>query len=259
MKKKIVTGLIVFIVAAAAVLLKLFMSGPVPRTERAVEVRVLLRRGEESIEISSASPCDVIDPAEGGTLLQNADISRGINISADDSRIRFGEKGFFPGGIRLSFGSGDDFEINGTAYRGDLIVRAGDRGLDAVNVLKIEDYLKGVVPCEVNSYWPYEVLKAQAIVSRSFALSKTLRRKSRKYDLSADTYSQVYRGREAENWRTSRAVDDTAGLVLGYNGRVVPGYFSSCCGGHTENASVVWGEKSLPPLEGVRCRWCWIS
>jgi stage II sporulation protein D len=86
-----------------------------------------------------------------------------------------------------------------------------------------------------------------------------LRRKSRKYHLSADTYSQVYRGREAENWRTSRAVDDTRGMVLEYNGKVVPGYFSSCCGGHTQDASVVWGEESIPPLEGVRCGWCWMS
>ena len=146
-------------------------------------------------------------------------------------------------------------KVNGKEYRGDINVVETDSGFDVINNIELEDYLKGVVPREMNHLWPTEALKAQAVASRSFAVYEALRRKDKEYDLTADTRSQVYGGKAAEKWRASKAVDATMGKVLEYKGKIFPTYFHSCCGGHTEDASKLWNIK-LAPLKGVRSPWC---
>jgi stage II sporulation protein D len=145
---------------------------------------------------------------------------------------------------------------NGKRYRGSLsIVPLGGGKIAPVNTVDIEDYLKGVLPREVYPLWPFSVLKAQAVASRSFAIHEKFYSHKEYYDLRGDTYSQVYGGVDAENYRTSRAVERTAGLVLSWDQEVLPAFFHSCCGGHTRDASGVWHIDKVP-LKGVRCPWC---
>ncbi|MFQ5952476.1 MAG: SpoIID/LytB domain-containing protein [Candidatus Omnitrophota bacterium] len=145
--------------------------------------------------------------------------------------------------------------VNGREYRGDAEVIKKDSGFDVINRVELEDYLKGVLPREVHYLWPFGVLKAQAIASRSFAVYQALSRKNREYDLTADASSQVYGGKDSERWRTTKAVEATRGRVLEYKGKAFPAYFHSCCGGRTEDASRLWNED-LKPLKGVKCYWC---
>ena len=74
-------------------------------------------------------------------------------------------------------------------------------------------------------------------------------------DVSADVLSQVYGGRSAESWRTSRAVKRTRGKALVYHEQLVPAFFHASCGGHTENALFVWNLDS-EVLRGTACPYC---
>jgi stage II sporulation protein D len=108
---------------------------------------------------------------------------------------------------------------------------------------------------EASHYWPDEVLKAQAIICRTYALYQTQENKSKDYDVTSDIYSQVYGGRTSERYRLNRAVQQTTGLVLTYKGNLFPAFYHACCGGHTEDATVVWN-LDLPPLKGLVCPFC---
>lgn len=146
--------------------------------------------------------------------------------------------------------------INRRRFRGNIgIIREKDLTLLVVNHLDLEDYLYGVLYHEVSHWWPIEVLKAQAIAARTFAIYQIQQNASKDYDLTCDVYSQVYGGATSERFRTTRAVKRTRGKVLTYQGKIFPAYYHATCGGHTEDASVLW-KTDLPPLKGVACDFC---
>jgi stage II sporulation protein D len=79
--------------------------------------------------------------------------------------------------------------------------------------------------------------------------------KQKDFDVTSDIYSQVYGGRGSERYRTNKAVDETEGKVLFYQGKIIPAYFHATCGGHTEDATLLW-DLDLTPLKGVVCPYC---
>ncbi len=147
-------------------------------------------------------------------------------------------------------------DLGGRSYRGRIeIGRYGGKStLTAVNVVPLEEYLYGVVPCEMPASWQMEALKAQAVCARSYALIKAgyhaetdIKRGFRMVDT---VQSQVYGGIFYEHKRSNAAVDATKGETLCYENRTVTGYYFSGSGGHTENVEDVWG-FSMPYLQGV--------
>lgn len=140
-------------------------------------------------------------------------------------------------------------DLGNRSYRGRIeIGRYGKGSVTAVNIIHIESYLYGVVPCEMQASYETEALKAQAVCARSYALTKVGYHAdsniNRAYYLDDTTKSQVYRGYFAENARTTAAVDATAGIVVRKNGVMVPAYFFSTSGGSTEDVGEVWGLAS---------------
>jgi SpoIID/LytB domain protein len=136
-------------------------------------------------------------------------------------------------------------------YRGSLEVRGSSSGLDAINVLDVEDYVRGVVSRESPSSWPIEALKAQAVVARSYVLSSG---GHGTFDVFDDTRSQAYGGVGAETAKTDKAVSDTHLQVVLYKGKVAQTFFFSTSGGHTENnefSSLGFGQPAIPYLRGV--------
>ncbi len=109
-----------------------------------------------------------------------------------------------------------------------------------VNRLPLDEYLYSVVPCEIGPVKPetYEAVKAQAVAARSFTLSRLGRRKGLGYDLY-DSYfrDQEYRGAGAELALATRAVDETRGEVLEYQGEVVEALYHGNCGGVTADGT----------------------
>ncbi len=128
--------------------------------------------------------------------------------------------------------------VSGGSYRGALELRASGSRVLAINVVGLEDYLRGVVPAEVPPSWPAAALQAQAVAARSYALA-TRRRGA--FDHHADTRSQVYRGVNGERPSTDAAVRGTADEVLRSGGRVAQTFFFSTSGGQTESVQNVFG------------------
>jgi stage II sporulation protein D len=139
------------------------------------------------------------------------------------------------------------------AYRGTIVAQPSGGLLYMINVLPIEDYLRGLG--EVPSSWPLEAIKAQIVAARCYAL--THMGSTSLYDVDDTTQFQVYRGIDAESASQNAAVDQTAGQVLVYNGRVIEAFFSASDGGHTANVSDVFGGSlaTYPYLKGVLDPW----
>jgi len=148
------------------------------------------------------------------------------------------------------------FTIGDTPYRGGLLLRLKDgKRILAINVIEIDDYLKGVLPSEIGylKEGQYEAYKAQAIASRSYSLSKLEEKKNEPYDMRATIMDQVYRGIKGENRAASEAIDATRGVIGVWEGEPIRAYYSACCGGYTSDIRVGWPWKApFPYLYGRR-------
>lgn len=125
-------------------------------------------------------------------------------------------------------------------FRGNLELRRDNGSMTVINELPIEEYLYGVLPVEMYPSWPEEALKAQAVAARTYLLSQFGTRSSQGFDVLANQSSQVYKGYNCEQPTTTRAVNDTTGLVMTSNKRPIAAFFHSCSGGYTENSEEVW-------------------
>jgi stage II sporulation protein D len=134
-------------------------------------------------------------------------------------------------------------------YRGALETVVDESGeLNVVNALSVDNYVKGVIPNESPPSWPMAELKAQAVASRSFALTAGVGGEG--FDLYSDTRSQVYKGLESEYTTSDEAEEQTADQVLMYEGNIAETLFSACSGGKTESMENVFG-TAVPYLVGV--------
>lgn len=142
--------------------------------------------------------------------------------------------------------------------RGRLRVRVGvDGSLLVVNELNLESYLRGVVPVEMGpAVFPeLEALKAQAVAARTYAVAHLGDHDDEGYDLCATPACQAYRGAAAEHPLSDRAVRESAGLVATFDGEPIDAMYSSTCGGHTEDAALLFPDRGQPYLVGVPCAW----
>jgi len=137
-------------------------------------------------------------------------------------------------------------------YPGVIEIRIDlDGSLMAINEVLIDQYLKGVVPAEMPASYPLEALKAQAVAARSEVLSKLgAKHLNDPYDLCAKVHCQVYSGLKNCSSKSDRAVVETTGEVLKFNGRICDAVYSAVCGGHTENKEVVWNSPPEAYLIG---------
>lgn len=135
-------------------------------------------------------------------------------------------------------------------YRGIFILTNKNGKLVLINKLNIEDYIQGVVPSEMPSKWAYEAHKAQAIAARSYALANLGKRATWGYDLKDTPEDQAYGGASAETSQTNQAVKETRSIVLVYNLKIIPAYYSASAGGHTVTSGQVW-TKDLPYVRSV--------
>ena len=145
--------------------------------------------------------------------------------------------------------------FNDRPYRGRIEVFTNLRGvLTVVNELGLEDYVRGVVANELSpgGYPAIEALKAQAIAARTYALKNRGQFMSQGFDILPTTRSQVYRGLTSENPLSTRAVDETRGLIATYQGEPINALYTSTCGGRTEDSENIFNE-AIPYLRGREC------
>jgi stage II sporulation protein D len=142
-----------------------------------------------------------------------------------------------------------DVLLNGLKYSGIIEAWKGENSLYIINEIPLEDYIKGVVAAEVGSRWDMEALKAQAVVARTFALYQKLNNGKKPYHLTSSVLHQVYKGGSVHE-NISRAVNETKGEILTFEGKPIIAYYHSTSGGMTEDPSEVFG-KSYPYLMPV--------
>ncbi len=156
----------------------------------------------------------------------------------------------------VSFGSMNEranpVRLNGKAYRGKIEVFVNARGsLTVVNVVPLEEYLLGVVPAELGLP-NLEAQKAQAIAARTYAVANVNTYGTQGFDMVPTVWSQVYKGVSIETKMGTQAVRETAGKIATYNGKPIMAYFTSTCGGRTENSENIF-DHAEPYLRGVEC------
>ncbi len=183
-----------------------------------------------------------------------------VKLSVSRQGFYFGQEEFFVSGIRIETAGERDLRLNQSQFRGAVDIFKDKSGaMFAVNRIGIEDYLYGVLPHEVAFWWPTEALKAQSIAARTYALYQAEVSGNAEFDVKSGTSSQVYGGTAKERFRTNRAVDETRGQVLTYQGKLFPAYFHATCAGMTAAAKELW-KIDLPPLAGgVKCGYCHLS
>lgn len=159
----------------------------------------------------------------------------------------------------LYFSSRESFvEVNGAPYRGSIELKLLDSRIWVMNVLNMDDYVKGVVPCEIGrvSEDLYEVAKAQAVAARTYAYAHLDQHQDLGFDLYSSVQDQVYKGVRCETERTNRAVEATTREILTYQGQPVEAKYHSTCGGQTADFNDAWSGKAPPYLRSVRCPYC---
>jgi stage II sporulation protein D len=207
------------------------------------DVRVLLAAGRNSALVGSTGRFRVTD-AEGRNFMLPASVQRVTRWFSVLGRRHRRRLLRFP----LHFSPGvAPLTLNGAAYRGSLAVVLG---LDVVNVVPLESYLRGVVPAEMPSHWLRQALEVQAVAARSYVLASL--RPDSAFDVYPDERSQVYLGIRTERPSTDAAVAATAGQIVTWHGVVAKTYFSSTSGGRTASNEDAWpGSQPVPYLRSV--------
>jgi len=127
----------------------------------------------------------------------------------------------------------------GNIYAGTFEYKATSDGLTLTNILKLDDYVKSVVPFEIYNDWPREAIKAFSIVSRTYALSSF--HSGADFDMCSETHCQAYLGRGRSTEYSDSCIDETSGMILTYNGEPAKTFYHAISGGSTESAANVWG------------------
>ena len=166
---------------------------------------------------------------------------------------------------RLALYSPAVVRMNGKGYRGAFDISVQQGKVLVVNELPLEDYLVGVITSEISSSWPPEAIKAQAVIARTYALTKKRERSMGPYHLEATVMDQVYNGVDRDDDKARQGVRDTHAQVLLHNGKTIQAFYHANSGGRTESARNVFG-ADIPYLQGVECmyglmspgsRWEW--
>jgi stage II sporulation protein D len=217
------------------------------RLDRDPAVRVLLRANERSIRFTGAARAADRRLKSTSTYSATAYGTSHVVLRSASGR----KLGRYAAPLRVVGPSGAPVVLGGRAYRGALELRPAQfGGLNAVNAVGLEDYVRGVVAHESPSSWPLEALKAQAVAARTYAI--TTSKDGAGWDHYPDTRSQMYGGVAAETTNTDRAVAGTRGEVVTYNGEPVTTYFFSTSGGRTENVEYGFpGGEPKPWLKSV--------
>ena len=234
--------------------------------EAAESIRVLLASEVQRLEVRADQTIWVTDAQDRAHFFRGsiridvrgpAMVINGTRVSGDQLTLRAGDHDlrlWLPRPNGNGHGGSTQLNDDKSALQVSGLIRLVRRGKGVlvVNQVDLEEYVKGVVPAEVNSTWHLEMLKVQAVAARTYALYQHMLSASRDYDVAASIQDQVYRGRQGMDARVIEAVESTRGLVVTHQGAPIYAAFSSTAAGITEDAVIVWS-KDLPYLKGVEC------
>lgn len=246
-----------------------------PTPQMAIEpdfwVRVLLLDDAQQCAVYSSSGFEVVDARSQTRQVRLDPQDWPVKVEVSGGKIIIADRPLHSNRVVIFPDAPYIFGLNGEEYRGklEIITNPDGASFDAVNLVPLEPYLAGVLGAEMPKYWEPEALKAQAIAARTYCLYiKRHFGPRRHWDVAKTQANQVYLGLRAESTQIWDAINGTYGQVLvgkhlaeefsaGSDGTtdIFPTYYSSVCGGHTENSKGVFGD-SFEPLVGVPCPYC---
>lgn len=252
-------------------------------------IRVLLMDGVNELAVAIPGPYQV---RRGDTILAQGPNLHKIRVTlvkGTPPRVMIGQLACpagmveivpsTPGTLRLYFTRPGRQEFS-RRYRGNARITArpissrsgsnpigGAAAIDVVNVVALEDYLPSVLQAELYPNWHLETYRVQAIAARTYALYQMrIANREKSYDVRATEASQVYKGIEGlpGNLHARRAARETRGIVCTWSSprgeKIFPTYYSSACGGMTQDVANCFNDPSIPPLAGlVKCTYCKIG
>ena len=161
----------------------------------------------------------------------------------------------------LPRGSGSHVRFDERRYRGLLKVLPYGRNIRLINIVYMEDYLRGVVPPEIGPRESNEIeaIKAQAVAARTYAVGHLKQYVGEPFDMKSTVADQLYEGMEVENRLVNRAIEETAGHVAMFQDDFINAYYHSTCGGLTDDITQVWDKPAQPYLvpvdDNASCSW----
>ncbi|MDX1919234.1 MAG: SpoIID/LytB domain-containing protein [Candidatus Caenarcaniphilales bacterium] len=211
-------------------------------------VRILKSNGFESAWIQESNLQKKVLGWEGDNLI-------GEKLPEQENS-RKGSFKFHRSKLLVRNPSGLPIKVNGKTYPGSLEIIPDSFGnFSVVNEVRLEDYLRGVVPYEVGADAPQSALETQAILARTYTLANLHRFLPENYQLCATQHCQVYEGLGAINPLIDRAIQNTRGIVLtNQAGQIAQVFYYSTDGGFTANYTDIWpsiNEASVKQLDGV--------
>jgi stage II sporulation protein D len=218
-------------------------------------VRIGLAVGGVSAVISGDAGLSVTDPS--GAHLAAVSAGESWRVAAAGSGLAISGPGGGSSTSEIIDVTGADtgalVRVNGRPYRGVIEIFRDRTGITVVNRLPMEVYLRGVVSTEMGRRAPTELeaLRAQAVVSRTYALRHLRRWDVQGFDLYATVADQVYGGAERETPEGNDAVLATRGRILTYDAQPIDAFFYSTCGGRTADGTEVFRAADRPYLRSV--------
>jgi stage II sporulation protein D len=235
-------------------LLAVLTLGAVSRADAADEIRVGLVEDGRTVEVGGG-PMSISDAAgrlltiDTPTWIRALPEGGGVEIRSHGAPSLRTDRGAV---VRLTPVNGGRLKLNGREYPGAIEVTVGVTGLMAINDVPLEEYLVGVVKAEAGDRMPLEMLKAQAIVARTYAAYQRQINAAKPYHIVASTANQQYAGRVVPESPAWTAVRETQGQVLIWNGYLFPAFYHTDSGGYTEDPRAVFAASNMPALKPVR-------
>ncbi len=218
------------------------------------ELKIGLYTLNSPFNLSTNLDFSIIDSTKNKTL-KNYKKNTELIFSAQNNFVKIDGENFSSNEIELRPQNEKELRnmlinIGGQEYFGGLKLIAVKNNLIVINIVPVEEYLRGVLPKEMSPSWNEEALKAQAVAARTFSLKNRNRHKNEGYDLCASVHCQMYDGADSLDEKTDEAISKTFGEVLFFNGKLIEAPFHRDSGGITENAVDVWG-TDFPYLRAV--------
>ena len=234
--------------------------------ENPPEVRVLLLKNAKKAKIEIKSPYTIRD------LDNNKILAQGTSLPESTVYVNSGRFKIKPvysnsirkipaplievvGKIEITSQNNGFIKLNKSKYKGKLLMipQKAER-FSVIEEINVEDYLPGVVESEMPAKWRDDAILAQVIAARTYAVYQKKINTDAQYHI--DKLDLAYSGSYKSHSKPKELVEKSRGVIMVYDWGIFPGYFHSTCGGHTEDINMVLGLKSIPPLSGVRCRYC---
>ncbi len=158
-------------------------------------------------------------------------------------------------------GGGNRVRLHKDRYRGILRILPRGEVTRIINIVYMEDYLRGVVPPEIGPRTEDEIeaVKAQAVAARTYAMAHLKQYEGEPYDIKSSIMDQLYRGVGVENKLVNEGINQTSGRVIMHHDNLINAYYHSTCGGRTDDVADVWDKKEIAYLKSVddsaACSW----